>query len=285
MVHHIPRYLAHHMGESQQEKVVLLVVDGLALDQWIVIRNVLVDQCPHCPHYLYRESAAFAWVPTITSVSRQAIFAGKPPLYFPASIETTDKEAGKWTQFWVSPGLNQQGAAYARRLRDGPIDTVKEALSRPQTCVVGLVIDKVDKIMHGMELGAAGMHNQVRQWVLEGYLATLLDWILENGFRVYLTSDHGNIEVRGCGRPAEGVVADLRGERVRVYPNTVLRSGIKERFPHAIEWPSIGLPEGYCPLLAPERYAFVKEGDRTVGHGGISLEELVVPFVEIERKQ
>ncbi|NQT01458.1 MAG: hypothetical protein HQ580_05520 [Planctomycetes bacterium] len=49
------------------------------------------------------------------------------------------------------------------------------------------------------------------------------------GFRVFLTSDHGNIEARGCGRPAEGAVADLRGERVRVYPDPVLRGKIKER--------------------------------------------------------
>jgi hypothetical protein len=45
----------------------------------------------------------------------------------------------------------------------------------------------------------------------------------------------------------------------------------------------VGLPEDYLPLLAPGRFAFVSEGEHIVGHGGISLEELVVPFVRIER--
>jgi len=90
------------------------------------------------------------------------------------------------------------------------------------------------------------------------------------------------IEAQGCGRPTEGVVADLRGERVRVYPNQALRTRVQERFPNAIAWPPLGLPEDYLPLLAPNRHAFIQPGDRIVGHGGISLEELIVPFVRIE---
>ena len=109
-------------------------------------------------------------------------------------------------------------------------------------------MDKVDKIMHGMEMGTAGMHNQVRQWAKQPYLNTLLDLLLDQGFRVYLTSDHGNIEAEGCGRPAEGAVADLRGERVRVYPDAALRGKVKERFPTALEWDPIGLPEDYLPF-------------------------------------
>ena len=148
--------------------------------------------------------------------------------------------------------------------------------------VAGLVVDKVDKIMHGMELGTAGMHNQVRQWALEGYMAQLIDLLHELGFSVWLTSDHGNIEAHGCGRPSEGAIADVRGERARVYPDQMLRSKVKKKFPEAIEWPSVGLPEDFLPLLAPGRAAFVQEGTRTVAHGGISIEELVVPLVEIE---
>ena len=57
---------------------------------------------------------------------------------------------------------------------------------------------------------------------------------------------------------------------------------MKERFPDAIEWPAHGLPEDCLALLAPGRCAFVREGERIVGHGGIALEEVVVPMVEIE---
>ena len=281
MLHHIPRFLSRHINDAEKHKVALVLVDGLSLDQWIVIRKELAKQHPE---YRFRENAVIAWIPTITSVSRQAAFAGKPPFYFPNSIHTTDKEPALWAQFWVDQGLTQQEVAYAKGLGDGPLENVEEIVARPKTRVVGLVVDKVDKIMHGMELGAAGMHNQIRQWASEGFMANLVDLLLESGFRVYLASDHGNIEAAGCGRPAEGAVADVRGERARIYPDPLLRGQVKERFPHALEWAPIGLPEDYLPLLAPSRSAFVRETERLVGHGGASLEELVVPLVQIERR-
>lgn len=281
MLHHIPRFLTRRVNEAEHHKAAFVLLDGLALDQWIVIRKEISKQRTE---YRFRENAVFAWVPTITSVSRQAAFAGKPPIFFPNSIHTTDRESTLWTQFWAEEGLTQQEVAYAKRLGNGALDSVEEIVTQPKTRVVGLVIDKVDKIMHGMELGAAGMHNQVRQWAAGPFLAQLFDLLLENGFHVYLSSDHGNIEASGCGRPAEGAVADLRGERARVYPDSLLRGQVKERFPDALEWPPIGLPADYFPLLAPPRAAFVRENESLVGHGGASLEELIVPFVQIERK-
>ncbi|RLC44769.1 MAG: BREX-3 system phosphatase PglZ, partial [Candidatus Coatesbacteria bacterium] len=195
-----------------------------------------------------------------------------------------DKEPALWTQFWVDQGLTQHEVAYAKGLGDGNLDEVSELLSRPRLRVVGLVIDKVDRIMHGMELGAAGMHNQIRQWARQGFMRDLLGLLHDSGFQVYLASDHGNIEATGCGRPAEGAVADLRGERVRVYSDPLLRNQIKERFPESLEWPPVGLPEDYLALIALNRAAFVQESERVVGHGGISVEELLVPLVQIDRR-
>ncbi len=282
MLHHIPRVLARKVGDSREKKAAFLLVDGLALDQWIVLRDVLQSQRPNLR---FRESAVFAWIPTVTSVSRQAAFAGKPPIYFPASINTTNKEQSLWTQFWADQGLTGPAATYARGLGDGDIDKIREILSHPKIRVAGLVIDKVDKIMHGMELGAAGMHNQVRQWAMQGFMSDIIGILLDQGFQIFLSSDHGNIEAKGCGRPAEGAVADIRGERVRVYPDELLRAAVKERFPDAIEWPSLGLPDDYRALLAPNRKAFIRKGETIVGHGGISIEELIVPLIQIERRE
>ena len=280
MVHHLPRYLARQLSEAADRRIALVIVDGIALDQWIVLRDVLVDQRPRLR---LREGAVFAWVPTITSVSRQAAFAGKLPLYFPSSIHTTDKEASLWTQFWVDYGLAAHEVGYAKGLGDGSLDRVRELASQSRLRALGLVVDKVDKIMHGMELGTNGMHNQVGQWANQQFIAKLLDVLFDQSFLVFLTSDHGNIEAEGCGRPSEGAVADLRGERARVYPDQLLRARVKQRFPHAIEWPCLGLPEDYWVLLAPGRSAFVRVGEHTVAHGGTSIEEIVVPMVQIER--
>ena len=281
MLHHIPRFLARYISDAKDNKIALVLVDGLSLDQWVVIRRELVRQRPN---YRIRENGIFAWVPTITSVSRQAAFAGKPPMYFPNSINGTDREPRLWMQFWTEQGIPQREVVYAKGLGDAIPDDVKEMIANPTTRVAGIVIDKVDKIMHGMELGTAGMHNQVRQWARQPFMVKFLDFLLEKGFAVHLTSDHGNIEAIGCGRPSEGSIADLRGERVRIYPDPLLRGRFKEQFPNAVDWLPIGLPEHYFPLVAGGRSAFVRENERLVGHGGVCLEEMIVPSVQIEAR-
>ena len=282
MLHHLPRYLARQVLKDANDKMALLVVDGLAMDQWLVLREVLKEKRPE---FDFQESAAFAWIPSLTSISRQSIFAGKAPLYFPNSSQTTDKEAALWMQFWADQGLALQEVLYYKGLGDKALEEVDEMLSRPKLRVAGLIIDKVDKIMHGMEMGSAGMHNQVRQWGQQGYLSKLLDLLFDKGFKVCLTSDHGNIEAIGCGRPAEGAMADLRGERVRIYPDTILRSQIKQKYPNSLEWEPIGLPKECLALLAPPRQAFIQERQRTVSHGGICIEEIIVPLIHIGRRK
>lgn len=280
MLHHIPHYLARQATDNNA-KIALVVVDGLAMDQWLVIREVLSSKELG---YRFLERENLAWVPSLTSVSRQAIFAGRVPFLFPESIETTAKESVYWTQFWVDNGYKADQVVYAKWSGAESLNSVSEDLSRPQVRIVGLVVGMVDKIMHGAQLGTASMHNQVRQWAEGPYLGELLDCLLSQGFRVYLTSDHGNLEATGCGRPNEGAVADLCGARARVYPDGILRQRVKEKFPEAIEWDSTGLPQNYVVLVAPHRQAFVQKGLRVVCHGGIALEEIIVPLVEIERE-
>lgn len=184
----------------------------------------------------------------------------------------------------MEEGRSAKEVAYQKKLGD-ELEPVAEILSPSKVCVVGLVIDKVDRILHGMELGTAGMHNQVHQWLKQGFMSSLLDLLFDRGFSVYLTSDHGNVAAVGCGSPKEGVIADVRGQRVRVYPDSVLRSEVKKRFADAIEWPSTALPEDYLPLIAPGRSAFIPENESIVGHGGITIEEVIVPFIKIEKEE
>jgi len=282
MIHHVPRRIARDIEESNSNRAALIVVDGLALNQWVTIRQILLKQDTNL---VIRESATFAWIPTLTSVSRQSIFSGKLPLYFPSSIYSTNSEEKLWKQFWVGHGLSPLDVAYQRGLGEGNATSVLDFTIDPrQTKVVGLVVDKVDKIMHGMQLGSAGMHNQIKQWCQGGFLVTLIGQLLAYGYEVWLTADHGNIQCEGKGRPSEGVIAETRGERVRVYPTPELRNQAAESFPFAHEWQPIGLPENYFPLIAGGYDAFVNQGEVIVGHGGISIEEVIVPLIKFERK-
>ncbi len=281
MLHHVPRRLARNIEDSGNSHAALIVVDGLALDQWVTIRQLLQQQDANL---VMRESATFAWIPTLTSVSRQSIFSGKPPLYFPSSINSTNSEEKLWKQFWEGHGLSRLDVAYQRGLGDGDASSVLDSVIQPgKTKVVGLVVDKVDKIMHGMQLGSAGLHNQIKQWCRAGFLSALVGQLLDYGYEVWLTADHGNIQCEGKGRPSEGVIAETRGERARVYPTSELRSQVAVAYPFAHEWKPVGLPKDYFPLLAGGRDAFVNPGEAVVGHGGVSIEEVIVPLVKFER--
>jgi len=282
MLHHVPRRLARDIEDTGSNRAALIVVDGLALDQWVTIRQLLQKQDANL---VMRESATFAWIPTLTSVSRQSIFSGKPPLYFPSSINSTNSEEKLWKQFWEGHGLSRLDIAYQRGLGDGDASGVLDSAIHPgKTKVVGLVVDKVDKIMHGMQLGSAGMHNQIKQWCHAGFLSAMVGQLLDYGYEVWLTADHGNIQCEGKGRPSEGVIAETRGERVRVYPTPELRAQVAGAFPFAHEWQPIGLPADYFPLVAGGRDAFVNPGDAIVGHGGVAIEEVIVPLVKFERR-
>ena len=107
--------------------------------------------------------------PTLTSVSRQSIFSGKPPIYFPSSIHSTNSEKKLWEQFWEDHGLARLDIVYERSLGNADLQReLEEKIHSHKTRVAGLVVDTVDKIMHGMQLGSAGMHNQIKTVVSKG---------------------------------------------------------------------------------------------------------------------
>ncbi len=280
MVHHIPRFLAVERNRRKLAKIALLVLDGLALDQWLLLRRSL-ETTPN--QWRFEEMTAFAWVPTLTCVTRQSIFAGEPPLYFPESFDTTAKEKAHWVRYWEDQGVSRGCADLIPNLEacdDPRLDTV---LANSRLSVLAIVWNKVDEIMHGMQMETSGMHNQVRLWASQGHLQQLLLRLHAEGFHVFLTADHGNVTATGIGSPKEGVLADTKGKRARVYDRPDFRQDVAAKFPDSVCWPGYGLPPARHVLLAGDLKAFTGVGDRIVAHGGIALEEVLVPFVAISR--
>ena len=284
MLHQVPRYLAHRATTSGGDgKLAVLVIDGLAMDQWAVVRQQMQDG----RSWVADESGLFAWIPTLTSVSRQSIFAGDPPFFFATSLDTTRKEEQHWRRFWEDRGLRQDAVAYvcqgAQESDQSLIARVQERIDRPRCSVLGIIMGTIDQMLHGVVTGTDGFHASVRHWGQRGALRSLIDILLAGGFEIVLTADHGNVEGIGIGKPNVGVTAEERGERVHVFRDSNLRAQVSADYPGSIEWPSIGLPEDYLALIAPARRAFMTEGRQTVAHGGICLEEVIVPFVSIMR--
>ena len=277
MVHHVPRYLAMRR-EIGEERIALLVFDGLAMDQWFQIREHLAARAPNL---IMEENACFAWLPTLTSISRQALFSGLKPREFQDSIETTSKEPSLWARFWQENGLRKPEILYRKSLkRTTQLDELADALSQPNVKVAGIVVDMIDEIVHGATLGKRGITSQIAEWCDTGFVEQLFFLLAEHGYRIYLTADHGNVEAEGIGRVSQGAVSEIRGERVRAYRSEALAASVPEGI-DAFRLDLAGLPPDFLPLYAGTRRAFVSEGDQIVAHGGISVEELIVPFINI----
>lgn len=278
MVHHVPRFLSMRRGAGET-KIALLVFDGLAVDQWIPVRESVANQSQKMG---FDENACFAWLPTLTSVSRQALFSGLKPREFTDSIETTAQEPTLWSRFWQDQGLRANEVFYRKGIkRTDQLDDLEAALASPSIKVAGIVVDTVDEIVHGAVLGKRGIANQIASWCESGFVNRLFALLLDKGFHVYLTADHGNVEAVGQGRPNQGVAPELRGERVRTYRSETLVSESAISNANTYRLDIAGLPANFMPLFAGGRAAFVPQGEQVVVHGGISVEELIVPFVKV----
>lgn len=277
MVHHVPRYLALRRNAGE-DRIALLVFDGLAMDQWIQIREHLAARLTG---FSADEGGCFAWLPTLTAVSRQALFSGLKPREFSNSIETTSQEPSLWARFWQENGLRKSEIVYRKGLkRSDQLADLQEAISRPTTKVAGIVVDMIDEIVHGAMLGKRGIAGQISAWCDTGFVEKLLLLLAKHGYQIYLTADHGNVDAEGIGRLNQGVMSELRGERVRTYRSEALAASVPPEI-NAFRFDIPGLPADFLPLFASNRGAFVPKGDHVVAHGGISVEELIVPFVKI----
>lgn len=281
MVHQVAGFMAAERKRKKLSKIALLVMDGLAFDQWLLLRKNL-EICDQS--WRFQESTAFAWVPTLTTVTRQSIFAGEPPLFFPDSLDTTSKERAHWLRFWEDHGVQKTCVELVTNIKGADDPKLESAFDNPRLAILGLVWNKVDDIADSMQMKTAGLHNQVRLWAQQGHLNLLLGKLFDLGFTVYLTADHGNVAATGIGVPTEGILVETKGRRARVYDRAEFLDEVANKFPGSVRWPNYGLPPGRHILLAGGVKAFAHEGDEIVAHGGISLEEVLVPFVAITRE-
>ena len=112
MGHHVPSFLARRMNGTNK-KVALIVMDGMAMDQWVLLQHLMEQETKN---FDFQRNALFAWLPTLTSIARQAMFAGVLPRDL-QSLTSTHGEPAAWTRFWVAQGLPGQAVAYVKAIR------------------------------------------------------------------------------------------------------------------------------------------------------------------------
>jgi len=270
MVHHIPHFLASQLNGS---RMALLVLDGMSVVQWAQIRESL------SPLFDFQQNAVYSWIPTVTSIARQSIFAGEMPIYFSHSITTTAKEEAHWQRFWANCGLGKMYVDYLR-IAEYPGSYAKFQRLLPKNKVRAIVVDLIDQLAHSALQGQRGIYEEMKLWLDSGFLQDMLSSLIDDGYQIYITSDHGNRECTGTGKISEGVLAYTKGERVRVYHSKVLRDQAASQY-GGTPWNSSGLPQNMHALLALEAGAFVTKDEQLISHGSMSAEEVIVPFIKV----
>jgi hypothetical protein len=278
-LYHIPTYLDYRHPAAESRRVALVVLDGLALADWVQIETVWRRRHPD---WGIQGATLLAQIPTLTSISRQALVSGLRPAAFAQSLRSSSAEATRWAIFWTDRGLARDSCPYVRlRLeREPPPDEVSSA----RTLRLCAVDTSIDELIHGAELGTRHFHASLQVWLERASpaLEAVLDDLLARGFTVYLTSDHGHTEAVGIGEPAEGIIAQTRSKRARVYADRGLAQRTQLAFAETLLWEPQGiLPPDVWTLIALGRTAFASANRVLVSHGGLSIDEVVVPFVTL----
>jgi hypothetical protein len=277
MVHHIPAWMGH--TRHTEEKWVLLVMDGLSLPEWVYIRQFLA-----LDRYHLHEQAAFAWVPSLTSISRQAIFSGRIPREFLGSPYSTQGEAKAWQMFWQDQHEAQYQIGYHKTVDQMLPNEFLEWVDQHDFHLVGAVANMADNLAHANQMGEKQILMDLRHWIQETeWLPRIIEGLMDRGYHLVLTSDHGHTPAIGVGKPQNGKLGETKGERAEIFESATLRQIGNPQETWGIDWPwTAGLPAGMFPVLARPHEAFVAKNSHVVSHGSIGWEELVVPVVMIE---
>jgi hypothetical protein len=284
-VYHIPHYLAYLRSMSDLKQITLLVMDGLALVDWVIIQAAWKKRHPD---WKFQVDQLLAQIPTITALSRYALISGSRPADFASDLNHLPTEARKWELFWSNEGLPEAAIACAAISLER--EDVPAEIDNPRVEALCLVDDTIDKLTHNATLGTVDQQSSLRLWLNlnresgSARLESLIESLLEREFTVFIASDHGHVEAVGFGQPSEGLLAQTRGKRARLYSDRLAALRVKDAFPETILWENDGLnPTNLVALMPEKRNAFTTNDELVVTHGGVSLDEVVVPLVQITR--
>ncbi|MCA9873355.1 MAG: BREX-3 system phosphatase PglZ [Anaerolineales bacterium] len=280
-VHHVPYLLAAQREQGQQRQA-LLVLDGMSLVDWLLIRSRWQARQRN---WRMQEQLVLAQIPTVTAVSRQALVSGLRPADFGDSLDHNRQEPKLWRQFWVQRGVGEKGVGYGR-IKLGQHDLPTE-LSSSRIQALCLINTSIDDMLHGASLGAADVQTSLRLWLdkQSPQLETVINDLLQRGFQVTITSDHGHTEAQGMGQPQEGLAVETRSKRARIYRNENAALAVQQGYPDTILWHGQGLlPDDTWALMGNGRLAFAPKNEIVVTHGGLTLDEMVVPLIQIKPK-
>ena len=171
-------------------------------------------------------------------------------------------------------GYTKQQTFYARGY---------DALPGPLVRFAAIIINDIDDMVHGQMQGRQGMFNDVTLLAKTGKLQSLICSLLESGFSVYLTADHGNTHCVGGGSiKRTGVETETKSKRMIVLKDFAeVSDDLRDR---TIVYPGYYMDKSYQYMICKGDTSFDNKGEDVMTHGGISIEEVIVPFIKIRSK-
>jgi len=249
----------------REKKIALIVVDGMALWQYELLKTYL----PGTKH----EEVIYSWLPSITQLSRQAIFRGDIPLTDYRQGPTSEEKL--WKMYWKEKGCHAFEVAYQHEKIDlSNIVTVSK---------LAIVFKDLDNKMHG-STDYADLLMLTKNWMDRSKIAQVIEDLLSKRFTVFLTSDHGNIQAKGWrglqGREKLGTnKSGSRSQRHIEYSEKWLFDEFMENNPDLEN-----------SVVKEEQALYFKNdlsfssNELLVTHGGAHLLEVLVPFIEIKNE-
>ena len=277
-LHRVNQYV--HGGVEENERVALLVFDGMALDQWFLLRDYLLACLTS--KVQFRENRTYAIAPTVTSISRQALFAGRMPGNFPGTALVTSADASHWQNYWVNRGRRHGRVAYLNVKMAGDFAELRQVVDSNNE-VLGLVVNFFDDVMHGIKDLKAGkrvFYDTLISYLNNSATDKFFDLLIGAGYRVFITSDHGNLDAGGTGVKSPKALIEAYAKRVVIFDQEPIARAFAEQHGLTLLRP-LFLPDNLYPVYPRGDGMFSSEGSVGISHGGLSIEEMIVPFIEM----
>ena len=292
---------------SEGEKVFLVVMDNFRYDQWRMLSNEIGDQ------FDIDEDLYFSILPTATQYARNAIFSGLMPNkiaeMFPDLWVDEDEEEGK--NLNEEPLIQTQLERYRRKntFSYHKVNNSQEAerLMQQLNTLTGndlnvVVFNFIDMLSHArtesrMVRELANNESAYRSitlsWFRHSVIAEFFRWLAQTDYKVIVTTDHGSIR---CTKPVKIIGDRNTNTNLRYKLGKNLGYDAKDLFvvkePQKAFLPSPNLSTSYVFATGDSFFAYpnnynyyVSYYKDTFQHGGISMEEMIIPLITMKGKK
>lgn len=293
---------------SKEQPTLFVVIDNLRYDQWKVFEPIISNY-----YKKETEDAFFSILPTATQYARNAIFSGLMPSdmekLYPNYWKNDTDEGGKnlFEAEFLETQMKRLSLDYLNyeyykitNLKSGKklVDNFKSLKNNDLTVVVYNFVDMLSHAKTEMEVVKELASNDkayrslTLSWFKNSPLLDMIQQAQQLGFKLILTTDHGTINVKNPSK----VIGDRDTSlNLRYKTGRSLTYDAKDvlvaRDPKNIHLPSINMSSSYIFAKSdlffayPNNYNhYVSYFRNTYQHGGVSLEEMIIPFVVFNPK-